>query len=535
MGKKKLLWSAFLLLVLGACDKTTQQVVDNEKQTVVRFTSVVEGNDITRTVGSSWSANDLIGVFMKQSGEVLGGATIVGGGDNISYITKAGDGNFQSNGISLEYPSDGSAVDFIAYYPFQSTLDNYIYKVDVTDQSKPEKIDLLYADNLKNRTQTSVTGNLQFYHQLSQLILNLSSSDNTDLSNLTVSISGVKTKANFNLVDGSLAVDEKSEAVVNMRRVGNAAEAILLPINTVDGIKLTLTLNGKAKEVTLPSSISSLEKAAKYIFSVNIKNGGSQVDPEEAKYAKWRETPVITKSMLEKNNIHYINHYMPNDKKVRNYSLLYDSDLKMAYWVAYPLCSYYTTGTGDRTDDWGFDPEISSDLQFNFGKKSSSNLAESSKYDRGHQLPSADRLRDNAVNETTFYSTNITPQINRMNQQIWQRLEDQVRKWISGVDTVFVVTGAMVDKDNVEYTTAKSGGGNIAVPKYYFKALARKLSSTGVFYTIAFKIDNTTSVAGDNYMEHAVSVDALEKMTGFTFFPTVSADIKATLDKSKWQ
>ena len=245
MKKKNLLWSVFLLLVLGACDKTAQQVVDDEKQTVVQFTSVVEGDAVTRATGSSWAANDRIGVFMKQAGGTLGAGTIVGEGDNVPFITKQGNGNFLSDGKAIEYPSDGSAVDFIAYYPYQSTLDNYIYKVDVTNQSKPEEIDLLYADNLTNRTATSTTGNLQFYHQLSQLVLNLSSSDNTDFSNLSVTISGVKTKANFNLVDGSLTVDEKSIATVTMRRVGNAAEAILLPANTINGIKLTLTLNGK--------------------------------------------------------------------------------------------------------------------------------------------------------------------------------------------------------------------------------------------------------------------------------------------------
>lgn len=257
MKKKKLLWSALLLLVLGACDTAVQQVADNGKQTVVQFTSVVEGDAVTRTTGSSWTANDRIGVFMKQAGETLGGSTIVGEGDNVPFITKQGNGNFLSDGKVIEYPSDESAVDFIAYYPFQPILDNYIYKVDVTNQSKPEEIDLLYADNLTNRTVTSATGNLQFYHQLSQLVLNLSSSDNTDFSNLSVTISGVKTKADFNLVDGSLVVDGKSDATVTMRRVGNAAEAILLPVNTVNGIKLTLTLNGKTKEITLPTSITS--------------------------------------------------------------------------------------------------------------------------------------------------------------------------------------------------------------------------------------------------------------------------------------
>lgn len=538
MRKKNVLWSVVLLLVLAACDKETQQVVDKDGRSLVHFTSVVEGDAVTRASGSSWAANDQIGVFMKQSGESLSSGTIVGGGDNTPYITKTGNGNFQSNGTALEYPTDGSAVDFIAYYPYQSALDNYIYKVDVTDQSKPEKIDLLYADNLVGRTQSSTTGNLQFYHQLSQLVLNFSSSDNTDFNNLTVSISGIKTKGNFNLKDGSLTVDENSEATLKMRRIGNSAEAILLPVSSVTGIKLALTLNGKTKEIALPSSITSLEKRAKYTFSVDIKNGGSQIDPEEAKYAKWRETPVITKSTLEKSNIHYINHYMPKDKKLRNYSLLYDSNLKMAYWVAYPLCSYYTEDNTSRTNQWGYDPEIPSNLQFYFGTRSSSNLTESGKYDRGHQLPSADRLCDDEANVATFYSTNITPQIDVMNQGIWQKLELKVRGWSSAVDTLFVVTGAMPTSStntSIEYTTAKSGSAKIAVPKYYFKALARKLSSTGQFYTIAFKIDNTTNVAKDDFMNHAMSVSDLEKETGFTFFPTISADVKAILNESNWQ
>lgn len=82
-----------------------------------------------------------------------------------------------------------------------------------------------------------------------------------------------------------------------------------------------------------------------------------------------------------KSNIKYINHYMPSDKKVRNYSLLYDSELKLAYWVAYPYCSYYD-GSAGRNEKWAYDPEISSSLQVNL--KNSYGI---SGYDRGHQIP----------------------------------------------------------------------------------------------------------------------------------------------------
>lgn len=528
MRKENVLWAAVLLLALGSCDKDIQQIAENGKQQFVHFTSVVEGDALTRAGGTSWAVDDQIGVFMKKNGESLSTGSIVGGGNNISFVTKLGNGNFQSSTTSLEYPQDGSAVDFIAYYPYQSTLNSFIYKVDVTDQSKPENIDLLYANNLVGRTQTDMTGNLQFYHQLSQLVINFNSTDNTDFSGLTASISGVKAKADFNLVDGTLAVDANSVGTLAMRRIGNAAEAVLLPVSSVSGIKITLSLNGKNKEITLPSNITSLEGKKKYVFSVNIKNGGSQVDPEEGKYVKWRETPVITKDMLAKSNIKYINHYMPNDAKVRNYSLLYDSELKMAYWVAYPYCSYYG-GNAGRSDAWGFDPAVDSSLQANLKDGYANGKS------RGHQIASGDRQRDEASNRMTFYYTNMTPQLqNGLNGGIWATLEGRVRGWTT--DTIFVVTGAsattLTDKI-VEYTTADRDNKKVAVPKYYYKALARKVD--GVFQTIAFKLEHRAYSNANGYMDCAMSVSDLEKETGFTFFPTISADIKATLNKSQWQ
>ena len=84
---------------------------------------------------------------------------------------------------------------------------------------------------------------------------------------------------------------------------------------------------------------------------------------------------------------------------------------------------------------------------------------------------------------------------------------------------------------NITYTPDNSGK-QIAVPKYYFKALARKVS--GTFYTIAFKIENRTGYSANGYMSCALSVADLEKETGFTFFPSLSATAKATFDQSKW-
>ena len=62
-------------------------------------------------------------------------------------------------------------------------------------------------------------------------------------------------------------------------------------------------------------------------------------------------------------------------------------------------------------------------------------------YDRGHQIPNADRNADSSLQNQTYYWTNSTPQHASFNQGIWNTLENQVRDMVSGSDSVYVVTG----------------------------------------------------------------------------------------------
>lgn len=525
MGKRHVLYAIVLLLALGSCTREAQQETESGKQQFVRFTSVVEGT-YTRAAGASWSPGDAIGVYMKNNGSELSTGSIVGEGNNVEYFTENGDGNFLPASTYLSFPDDGAKVDFIAYYPYQETINNFIYSVDVTNQTSPEAIDLLYADKLEGIGERSNALNLSFSHQLSRLVLNIKSVEGTSLSGLTVSVSGVKTKGEFKLADGTLAINANSKGVVDMNMVrgeGLVAEAILLPEGALVDVELVFNQYGKTHKQALNNI--KLEKGYTYTYTVNFKNGEGEIDPE-AKYAKWRETPIITKSQMDDSKIMYITHDMANSmvdpvskKRMRNYSMLYDTNLKFAYWVAYPLFKN-AIGSSGRSS-FGYDPSLSQSLQANL----SSGFG--NKYDRGHQIPSGDRTCDAATNKATFYYTNMTPQIGKkMNQTIWVDLENKVRAWMSATDTLFVVTGAMPPKSG---TIQREKG--MAVPDYYFKALARKVG--GTFYTIAFKLENK-EYSHRNFMEGARSVEALEQETGFTFFPTLDAQAKK-LDLSKWQ
>lgn len=221
-----------------------------------------------------------------------------------------------------------------------------------------------------------------------------------------------------------------------------------------------------------------------------------------------------------------ITRFLPgNRSSMRNFTMLYDTNMKYAYWVAYPLTSAYI-GSSGRSEAWDYDPLITDNYQpvlfsaFTGG------------YSRGHQIPSADRTYTTLENSTTFIFTNMTAQNYNLNGGIWLDFENKVRTWMKSCDTMYVVTGAMIttktDK-NITYAYDNSGA-KVAVPKYYYKALAEKRGNN--YYTIAFKIDNADPGTSAVYTSYKLSVSDLEKITGFTYFPALSETTKSQIDSS---
>ncbi|MBS5550715.1 MAG: fimbrillin family protein [Bacteroides sp.] len=538
IGLKLLAGMMLSPLFLQSCQQEEQLLTGDESRREIVFTSIIDDSHLSRVVDASWEQGDEIGVFMKKAGteEVIRG--------NVPYVTKSGNGNFVGENGPMEFPEgEGVKVDFIAYYPYTTRAENFKqYGIDLTNQQNQRALDLMKAVNLVNRDATSQQGNLQFRHLLSKLILNLTPSQGASLEGIKATVSALKVKGNANLAaDGTITLEDQTAAVeMFVNEEGTQAEAVLLPQDLTDKLKITLELNGQQREVTTNIS-GKLEAGKKYICNLKINfSGGGQITPEpQAKYARWGETPLITDADLANKNLKYITHYSGEKytncawagTEIRNYSMLYDTNLKMAYWVAYPLCHWYLDGNAGRTNAWGFDTSFDSSLQPKMEKGLNG-------YDRGHQIPSGDRQRksnDKLMNRQTFFFTNMTAQVGKkMNQSIWQELESAVRDWSSATDTLYVVTGAMpttpTDK-SINYTKDNSGN-NIAVPKYYFKALARK--SGGNVQTVAYKLENR-NYPDRNYEVGRMSVNELEELTGFNFFcelPGVTEEIEN--QKSAW-
>lgn len=242
----------------------------------------------------------------------------------------------------------------------------------------------------------------------------------------------------------------------------------------------------------------------------------------------WIELPEIE----EDDDCHFYSHDMTlaSGERCRNYSFLWDRDNLVSHWVAYPLNSSLI-GTGSRTDEWDYDPLVPREEQPVLFRGYQGG------YDRGHQLPSADRL-SRAANEQTFYFTNMTPQLGtRFNQSIWANLEGKVRDWARSADTLYVVTGCVLDHTlGVAYD---NDGKAVTVPGGYFKALLRYKQSSSVgfggYVAAGFYLEH------NNYSDNVItddmimSIDELEEKTGMDFFVNLKDKLPTLADRIEAQ
>lgn len=234
--------------------------------------------------------------------------------------------------------------------------------------------------------------------------------------------------------------------------------------------------------------------------------------------AGWMELPAT--SADDKQDL--LIHYFPDGQ--RSYSAYYDYGNFVSSWVAYPLCAG-NIGSGGRTDKFCLDPLLPRSQQAYLpGTYREGNAG---KFDRGHQIPSADRL-DWRVNIETFFATNMTPQVNELNAEAWAVLESKVRDWAKKSDTLYVVTGC-VTQGSDKYAL-DSDNKQITVPVGYYKALLRL--SKGEYSANAFWFENAPDKSTSIPKTKAMSVDELEKKVGVDFFVNLDADTQKTVESA---
>ena len=243
-------------------------------------------------------------------------------------------------------------------------------------------------------------------------------------------------------------------------------------------------------------------------------------------YRGWMELPKFR----DEQGLALIEHFCTlNSSEVRNWSCKYNAAYKVSEWVAYPLYSAFM-GSASRTDNWNYDPKVPKSLQpvlFKGGLNDGTGY-----YDRGHQIPSADRLSSYDVNSSTFYFTNMTPQNSSLNQGVWASLEMAVRNWATQCDTLYIVTGCIITTASDKSVTyaMDNVGGNMAVPKAYYKVLLKYRISSNSYSAIGFWYENKTGYSSNPSVDQTYTVREIEKRTGEDFFPNLPDDVEEKVE-----
>lgn len=257
------------------------------------FTTAIQ----SRVSGNAWNANDEVGIYMMNAGSGIEAATA----QNKKYIAQTNGTLTAAPGNGIYLPESGN-VDFIAYYPYTTSVSGNKVTVNVSDQSNPAAIDLIYSNGTKGiEATTATTISLGFTHQLTKVTLNVNKDETIEtLNGLGVNIKGISTEGEFNLADGTLTAtagtNNKDVAMyIDAQGTTATATAIILPTaasTDQTSLSLTFNLNGQSFTHTI-SDASSFEKGTNVSFNANlsINNGKPVVTVGAATIEDWTEKP----------------------------------------------------------------------------------------------------------------------------------------------------------------------------------------------------------------------------------------------------
>lgn len=205
------------------------------------------------------------------------------------------------------------------------------------------------------------------------------------------------------------------------------------------------------------------------------------------------------------------------------YTLKYNEKFEQAEWVAYELTRDEVLGSTKRKDTFKADPSINTGSATLYDYKGSG-------YDRGHLAPAADMKMSSKSMSESFYMSNMSPQAPGFNRGIWSLLESYVRTWAYENESLYIVTGPVLTKDN--YPTI--GSNNVAIPEYYYKVI---LDFEGdEIKAIGFILPNKKS--SKKLVDYAVTVDEVEEFTGIDFFHQLEDNyeyaLESVVDVDEW-
>lgn len=157
-------------------------------------------------------------------------------------------------------------------------------------------------------------------------------------------------------------------------------------------------------------------------------------------------------------------------------------------------------------------------------------------YDRGHMAPNyaMSHLYGREGQADSFLMTNITPQKPKLNQQVWQHLEEAEIKYFAKLfGKVWVITGP-VFSGSVERLKSDP---MVEIPDAFFKIYLTETAPNKPPTALAFLIPQTVS-GKEPLAQFLTNIDSVEAQTGIDFFAElddrIEEHVEAAIEPLSW-
>lgn len=200
------------------------------------------------------------------------------------------------------------------------------------------------------------------------------------------------------------------------------------------------------------------------------------------------------------------------------YTLSYNNDHEQADWVAYTIYPFPDSISVKRKDAFRPDPLV---------EGGSATLADYTKsgYDRGHLAPAKALSYSKESMSASFFLSNMSPQVGiGFNRGIWRFLEAEVYKWSKKSDSLYVVSGPVLDNP-----LGTIGESKVSIPRSYYKTIV--CFKDGEVTGIGFLLKNEKTK--DKFFKYATSIDSIEQVTGIDFYQKMDDALEAKIEANK--
>ncbi len=137
-------------------------------------------------------------------------------------------------------------------------------------------------------------------------------------------------------------------------------------------------------------------------------------------------------------------------------------------------------------------------------------------FDRGHNAPNhaMSTLYGKYGQADSFLMTNISPQRPKLNQQIWQRLEEaELSFFAKNFGKVWVITGPIFGNNSEQISSSLW---HIDIPKAFYKIYITEESDSKPAFALAFIMPQTVT-GKEPLSQFVTTIDTVEAQTGLDF------------------